>query len=53
MMAARLAQLFEPFTQLIVQTVCLLVQLDDEKHWHLYREYRRPSAPSDSGLPKQ
>jgi hypothetical protein len=42
LMASRFAQLFEPYTQFIVQTVCLLVQMDDEDNWHIYREFHHP-----------
>ena len=43
--ASLLTQLFEPYAQLIVQTVCLLIQMDDEDNWHIYQEFRRPSPP--------
>ncbi len=48
-MASLLAQLFEPYVQVTMHTICLLIQMDDEANWHIYREFRRPSplAASD------
>ena len=40
-MASRLEQLFESYTQLTMQTVCLLIQRDDEASWEIYREFHR------------
>jgi len=45
-MASRLTQIFEPYTEFTVQTVCLLVQLNDEENWHIYREFHRPLPPN-------
>lgn len=42
-MASLLAQLFEPYVQVTVPTICLLIQMDDEANWHIYQEFRRPS----------
>lgn len=47
-MAGRLARLFEPYAQLTIHTVCLLIQMDDAPCWHLYREFRRPLPPASS-----
>ena len=44
-MAALLAQLFESYSHLMVQTICLLVQMDDDDLWHIYREFPRPPSP--------
>jgi len=41
LMASRLAHLFTPYEQITVDTVCLLIQSDDETNWHIYREFRR------------
>lgn len=45
-MARRLALLFKQYTQLSVQTVCLLIQMDSAAHWHLYQEFHRPAPPA-------
>lgn len=44
-MASLLAHLFEQYVQFTVHSVCLLIQMDDEADWHIYREFRRPSPP--------
>ena len=38
-MASRLGQLFKSYMQVTVQTVCLLIQRDDEANWEIYREF--------------
>jgi len=38
-MVSSLSQLFEPYAQLTVKTVSLLIQNDDEASWHIYREF--------------
>jgi hypothetical protein len=40
-MASRLGQLFKFYMQVTVQTVCLLIQRDDEANWEIYREFHR------------
>ena len=44
-LASLFTRLFEPYTQLTVQTICLLVQMDEGDNWHIYQEFRRPSPP--------
>lgn len=38
-MAARLAELFHTYSVLTIQTICLLIQDDDETNWQIYREF--------------
>jgi hypothetical protein len=40
-MASRLAQLFQSYRQITVQTICLLIQESKEANWQIYREFRR------------
>jgi hypothetical protein len=40
-MASYLAQLFEEYRQITVQTICLLVQENNEANWQIYREFCR------------
>lgn len=44
-MTVQLARLFEQYEQLAIQTICLLIKMDGETHWHIYHEFRRPSPP--------
>ena len=39
--ASLLGSLFEPFANLTVQTACLLIQVDGEANWQIYREFHR------------
>ena len=48
-MASLLARLFEPYVQLTIRSVCLLVQMDNETKWHIYREFLRPTDHSQTG----
>ena len=41
LMASCLAHLFAPYEQIIIDTICLVVQADDEDNWHIYREFHR------------
>jgi hypothetical protein len=41
LMAERLGQLFAPYTYITVDSVCLLIQPDDDPNWQIYREFRR------------
>ncbi len=40
-MALRLAELFQSYRQVTVQTICLLIQEDDKANWQIYQEFRR------------
>jgi hypothetical protein len=40
-MASRLGQLFESYGQVTMESVCLLIQRDDETNWQIYREFHR------------
>lgn len=40
-MASHLAQLFQSYRQLTVQTICLLIQEDNGANWQIYREFHR------------
>jgi hypothetical protein len=41
LMASSLAHLFDPYPQLTIKSVCLLIQKEDETSWHIYREFHR------------
>ncbi len=41
-LASTFARLFEPYTHLTMQTVCLLVQMEVGENWHIYQEFYRP-----------
>jgi hypothetical protein len=40
-MASHFAQLFQLYKQVTVQTICLLIQSDDEANWQIYQEFHR------------
>ncbi len=40
LMASSLAQFFDPYTSLTVQTISLLIQTDDQTNWQIYREFQ-------------
>ncbi|MBV9228329.1 MAG: hypothetical protein JOZ18_03370 [Chloroflexi bacterium] len=40
-MAARLTQLFQPYSTITVATICLLIQERDDANWQIYREFSR------------
>jgi hypothetical protein len=42
-MASLLAHLFESYEHLTMQTICLLIQVESEANWQIYREFHRPS----------
>ncbi len=39
--ASRLPQVFQPYSHLVVQTICLLIQQHPEANWQIYQEFRR------------
>lgn len=41
LMASRLAHLFAPYKQITINTLCLLVQPNDQANWHIYQEFHR------------
>ncbi|HZU70935.1 MAG TPA: hypothetical protein VFA09_26905 [Ktedonobacteraceae bacterium] len=41
MIASRLAQLFQSYRRVIVPTICLLIQENNEANWQIYQEFRR------------
>ena len=40
--ASVLAELFHPYKLLTIRSVCLLIQLEDNTHWQIYREFQLP-----------
>ncbi len=40
-MASRLGHLFEPYGHRTIESVCLLIQRDDDANWQIYREFSR------------
>jgi hypothetical protein len=40
-MASRLAELFHAYSPLTLQTICLLIQDDNETNWQIYQEFHR------------
>jgi hypothetical protein len=41
LLAERLGQLFAPYTHITVDSICLLIQPDDDAKWQIYCEFRR------------
>lgn len=40
-MASRLAQFFQPYKHVTVETICLLIQEHNEANWQIYQEFHR------------
>lgn len=40
-MASRFTQFFQAYSQITIQTICLLIQDDNETNWQIYHEFSR------------